>query len=1235
MEDPMKHLILTLTLLLTLLGLTAEQVTVGPNQNQVRLVQSQSDNMVLELTLGHFNREAVQINGSTWYHIDLKKAGLTLESGLPQLPVMAGSVIIPNTARMELSTVLSEYVDIPMQVAPSKGNLTRDIDPDSVPYSFSPFYSGTEAWPQSNSELTEPFILRDYRGITVRFVPFSYFPSTGTLRVYTKIQVALNNTGTDLTNSLSVPKNSYSEEFEGIYENMFLNFQQAKYPSLAEQGRILVIKHNMFDTDIMPWVNWKRQNGYQVDVVDVSVAGPTANNIKTYIQGQYDLNNGLMFVQIVGDAPQVPTLTSGGGGSDPSFALLAGGDSYPDIYVGRFSAQTVTELQTQVTKAVEYERDRVAGNVWLQKAMGIASNEGGGSQGDMGESDQAHMELIRTDLLGYGYTSVDQMYQTQGATAAQVSANLNQGRGFINYVGHGSDTSWVTTGFSNTHVNALTNDNMLPVIVSVACVNGNFTSQTCFAEAWLRAKNNSTGEPTGAVAMYASTVNQGWNPPMRGQDEVTDLLVAEAKKTIGGLYFNGSSKMIEVYGTSGISEYKNWTIFGDASLMVRTKDPMPLTANYNPILFMGMNSFTVDTIAGARVTLSANGTVYGHAIADLTGNAVVSIPTPPVEPMDLTLTITAFNREAHIATVQVLPSTGPYVVVTGMTVTDNNNNQADFGETVNIGFGLNNVGSGAAQGVVMNLSTTSPYLTVLSGQDSIGDIPAETTGGTVTGFTIQIAANAPDQHVAPLDLLITLSDNTTYAYTRNLTVNAPNMQWGAILVDDSVGNNNGRVEAGETVTLNFPINNLGGAQANDLISALAINNGTNVSDPVQTTFTALPAGGSVNMIYTVTFSSQIPVGTTINMTAMVFSGMYSAMQTYTMNVGQVMEGFEGGFGGYDWVFANGNWTTVPGSYNGTTAARSATISHNQNTSMSVTMVSQAAGNISFWKKVSSEQNYDYLKFYINNTLKNQWSGTNDVWSQLTYPVNAGTNTYKWEYVKDSMVSSGDDCAWIDDIIFPSTGGTTGAPMISMDITSLDYGDILLGETPVLPVTINNVGDAVLIGTVETSAPFSIVDGGGNLLEQMNVVIQPSSFLQFDLRFAPSAAGSFDGSLIINTDDSANPSIVITLSGTANPVANDDPILPAVTALKGNYPNPFNPRTTISYSVKEQGPVSIGIFNLKGQLVKTLVSEAKAAGDHTVVWEGDDDNGRQVSSGIYLYKMYSGKYTSTKKMIMMK
>jgi|GEM_PF-3713756 len=67
-------------------------------------------------------------------------------------------------------------------------------------------------------------------------------------------------------------------------------------------------------------------------------------------------------------------------------------------------------------------------------------------------------------------------------------------------------------------------------------------AKPCFAEAWLRATDNTTGEPTGAVAFYGSTINMGWNPPMRGQDEVTDLLIASSKHRTGSLFFNGSSK---------------------------------------------------------------------------------------------------------------------------------------------------------------------------------------------------------------------------------------------------------------------------------------------------------------------------------------------------------------------------------------------------------------------------------------------------------------------------------------------------------------------------------------------------------------------------------------------------------------------------------------------------------------------------------------------------------------------
>jgi flagellar hook assembly protein FlgD len=100
--------------------------------------------------------------------------------------------------------------------------------------------------------------------------------------------------------------------------------------------------------------------------------------------------------------------------------------------------------------------------------------------------------------------------------------------------------------------------------------------------------------------------------------------------------------------------------------------------------------------------------------------------------------------------------------------------------------------------------------------------------------------------------------------------------------------------------------------------------------------------------------------------------------------------------------------------------------------------------------------------------------------------------------------------------------------------------------------------------------------------------------------------------------------------------SDDPQTPVLeTALHGNYPNPFNPETIISYSLKEAGPVTIEVYNIKGQLVRTLVDETKHTGNHTVLWNGLDKNNRPVSSGVYFFRMRSGRFSSTRKMIMMK
>src|SRR6056297_3694807 len=122
--------------------------------------------------------------------------------------------------------------------------------------------------------------------------------------------------------------------------------------------------------------------------------------------------------------------------------------------------------------------------------------------------------------------------------------------------------------YSQTDVNNLSNDHKLPFVISVACVVGDFTSQTCFAETWLRATNN--GNPTGAIVFCGSTINQSWASPMCAQDEMNDLLVANSYITYGGVFVNGMFQMIDEYGSDGENMADTWTVFGDPSVQMRT-----------------------------------------------------------------------------------------------------------------------------------------------------------------------------------------------------------------------------------------------------------------------------------------------------------------------------------------------------------------------------------------------------------------------------------------------------------------------------------------------------------------------------------------------------------------------------------------------------------------------------------------------------------------------------------------
>ena len=669
---------LLIAFLLVCLNIFGRQwVNIGseyPIQINQKLIASSNESTVIQFTVpGFFTIPVVTPKGKENI-ISVPGMVSMLEKGAPDLPRYGVSVIIPDRALMDVQVLKSSFTDFHnIDIAPSKGDFARSIDPETVPYTWGEMYDADAFYPNQRAELQQPFIFRDFRGQVVTIYPFSYNPVSKILRVYHELIVEVFNTGSGGANQFvraTLPEKT-DREFVEIYKRHFINYSLNRYPILAEEGNMLVICHGPFMAAMEPFVAWKKTIGRPIEMVDVATVGATHAQIKSYVANYYN-TNGLTHLLLVGDHQQVPSYLIGSVYSDNMYGYIVGADSYNEVFVGRFSAETVAHVETQVQRTIEYERDIDETQTWLNVGMGIARNEGTGGGHNGGENDYVHMDFIRDSLLNFTYATVYREYDrnvpsTPNTDATIMSQRFNDGVSITNFCNHGSETGWSVGGFSSTHVNALTNVGKLPFIWSVACLNGKFTSMTCFAEEWMRATHNTTGEPTGAIGTMMSWISQPWVPPMTGQDEMVTILVEKRdhiKRSFGGLSINGSMKMIEQHGSSGQNTHDTWILFGDPSLMVRTDIPDLMTVSHLPAAFLGMDEFTVYADAeDAIVSLTMDGEILGAAYIQ-SGSATVSFPaldTPGV----ITVAVFGYNRVTYIQEVDVIPAIAGYILVEG------------------------------------------------------------------------------------------------------------------------------------------------------------------------------------------------------------------------------------------------------------------------------------------------------------------------------------------------------------------------------------------------------------------------------------------------------------------------------------------------------------------------------------------------------------------------------------------
>ncbi|MEI7661653.1 MAG: C25 family cysteine peptidase [Bacteroidota bacterium] len=644
---------------------------------RTRLVTSNIEHSVVRFTLDGFNLREVQTPAGPAFVVELPKSTPVQEAGAPDLPKMTVSLVIPDQAGMEVRVISSAFRDYPgMAIAPSKGVIMRDVDPSTVPFQYAGCYSTDKFFPGNLASTREPYIIRNLRGQTVIAYPFQYNPVTKILRVYYDMTVELFKTNENGINPIqtNTTGKKVPQGFLPVFRHQFANLSALSYTPLAEYGNLLVICYGPFMNAMRPYVAWKQAEGYRTEMISKDSAGNTAAAIKSFIANYY-ATKGLTHVLLVGDSPQIPTNTGNGlgGPSDNAYGYLAGNDHYADVFVGRFSAETEEQVQTQVQRTLDYEENpQFLTDDWYTTVIGIGSDQG---PGDDNEMDFEHIRNQQTKLLAYTYTSNPELFDgSQGGndapgnpTPAMVSTEVNNGAGLILYTGHGSNTSWGTSGFSNTNVNQLTNAGKLPFIWSVACVNGNFTAGTCFAEAWLRASQN--GQPTGALAFLGSTINQSWNSPMEGQDAMTDILVetdsTNIKRTFAGLSINGCMEMIDAYGTDGSNMADTWTIFGDPTIMVRTALPQPMAVSYDTMLFVGDSYLAVVCgVNDARVTATLADTILATGLV-VNNTANLTFPALTTPDDTIRLVVTAYNMLPYQG--QLIVHAIPSPVVAGFT----------------------------------------------------------------------------------------------------------------------------------------------------------------------------------------------------------------------------------------------------------------------------------------------------------------------------------------------------------------------------------------------------------------------------------------------------------------------------------------------------------------------------------------------------------------------------------------
>ena len=942
--------------------------------------------------------------------------------------------------------------------------------------------------------IAEVFVLGTMRGIQVGALQLNtvrYNAATNTIRVYNDIDVEVTFENADLALTEQTLVNTYSPYFRTVYSALFneraiLDIYD-EHPDLwAVPVKMLVVANRMFEDAMQPWITWKTEKGFVMDVNYTDEIGTTASAIKTFITDKYNegVANGQAptFIIIIGDQNQVPQSQMGSAThkvTDLYYYAVAGNDVFGDMFHSRFTCETVQEFQNVLDKSMMYEQYTMQDPSYLSNVLLIAGWDGSWNP-RIGKPTIQYATNYYYNAA-HGFVQVNQFLEQPYNNPY---ASMNTGVSFVNYTAHGGDTNWSDPSFSVSDVNSLTNNGKYFLAMGNCCLAANWGySSKSLGEAMIIAQNK------GAYAYIGSPVETYWYedyyfgvgatntmnqmPTYEGSTMGTyDAQFRDDWNCITAVPYVGNLAVAYAHAngyqsSSTATDQYYWEayhVLGDGSVTPYHVNPVANNVSHLPTLPIGDETYEVTADPGSYVGISKDGELCGAGEIGEDGVALI-----PIEPVtsggDVKIVVTHPQRQPYVAVVPAAAMTGAYVAVDSYELSAE---QANYGETVDMNIILKNVGTQTANNITATLTTECEYVTISSASASLSSLEPNATA-TAQGFQFAVAENVPDGTKAQFYLDVT--DGTdTWQGKFKVTLHAPVVTMDEMTVSET--------------NLELTFKNEGTAPFVGGTLNITSCSPDLVFTPDTFTFTDAVAGGeTITFTAAYTVDPSVEIGTTFEVAYEMTSGLFNVSDIITVSYGSIKEDFESGTFGPNWTLSATNpWEIATGGRGNYCAKSNNGGQHNSTGYMQLTVDVLAAGNMTFMYKVSSEGSasnpYDKLTFYMDGQQKGQWAGTIE-WTEFTQAVTVGQHTFKWEYSKDVSVSSGDDCAWVDDIVFPPTNVITFITPASDLEATVDGHDVALtwnASTDAVSYVVKRNGETVATVT-ETQATDVVEESG--------------------------------------------------------------------------------------------------------------------------------------------------------------